>query len=278
VLCCAIKFQIYPNDDQPIGPIADVYCPNAYCPNAYLQCKKIESLIQNEYAIKTNTQSRRIMNIYINALTVSHESYDEIKKKYSEFTETPMKLCVYGDWTKSELSKWNIVCQTFVLEQKQIQDATREAIHIAMTTDIMEDIMYDHYGYNCIGLFMIATSGLNFLNLCYKSNKYGKKLYIHIPSIIHKKKVNFDVNSMSTKYKTTQFDVCKENLKIVFQFMNEHHCPYSPLPFYNFKCIYRKIIQKNDSNDTMDIHNIVLSKELIKLYMFKGVEMIKLIH
>ena len=111
------------------------------------------------------------MNVYINGTFTSSQCYNDIYKKVKELGHDILKICVYGDWKQSEMIEWDRACEVNMLEQKQIQYSTHESIHMAITNDLVEDMLLDHYGINSIQMFVIVTSDINFINLAFKTKK-----------------------------------------------------------------------------------------------------------
>ena len=134
------------------------------------------------------------MNVYINGAFTSHSFYEEIRQYTKKIGYDALKICVYADWKDKAMIDWDRICEENILEQKQIQNATHESIHLALTNDLVEDMVTDYYGNNNIELFMIGTSDINFTNLAFKGKKYKKNIYILIPDKVEKKEPK-DVDS-----------------------------------------------------------------------------------
>ena len=214
------------------------------------------------------------MNIYVNAHNVDYTLFEDIRNKYRTFDYKRFKLCVYGDWSDSKLGNWNIICKQFILEQKQVVDATHESIHLTITNDLVEDLLIDYYILNNIEMFMICTSDITFTNLCYKTNKYGKLLYIHIPKHIPK-----HIEESSGDCSLIDMKKIKKAIKLVFRYINIKISPYNTVVFENFLSVFEEMYEKNifDRNISQTDIDILINQQFINIFHNEhNVNMIKL--
>lgn len=201
------------------------------------------------------------MNVYINGAFTSPVFYDEIRGKMKELGHDTLKICVYGDWKDEEMNEWDHVCEMNILEQKQIQHATHESIHLALTNDLVEDMMQDHYGLNRIQMFMIVTSDINFTNLVFKTQKYGKKLYIQIPKFVEEQECHmFNMNELEKK------------VHRVFEDNNEGFLVTKPIPLYAFLKKFSAIHEQNITDFDLEI---LKKQSIVTTYQSDGVFFIK---
>lgn len=197
------------------------------------------------------------MNVYINGAFTSPVFYDEIRGKMKELGHDTLKICVYGDWKDEEMNEWDHVCEMNILEQKQIQHATHESIHLALTNDLVEDMMQDHYGLNRIQMFMIVTSDINFTNLVFKTQKYGKKLYIQIPKFVEEQECQmFNMSELEKKVHT------------VFEDNNEGFLVTKPIPLYAFLKKFSAIHEQNITDFDLEI---LKKQSIVTTYQSDGV-------
>lgn len=176
------------------------------------------------------------MNIYINAFNLPDNCFRNVKSKYDEFDTPIRKCCVYGDWSDPSMVKWNTLCKKYILEQRQVQDPTHESVHLQMSNDIIEDMVFDYFHKNDIEILMIATSDINYTDLCYKVNKYGKMLFVHIPEMS---------DIMMSKIEASIFDMkeIEDNVRLIFNCINQGQS--SVVALDRFKQVHNDLCNHN---------------------------------
>lgn len=217
------------------------------------------------------------MNVYINGAFTSSLCYQEIKVKMNEIGDSTTKICVYGDWKDPCMKEWDSLCEVNILEQKQIQHATHETIHLAMTNDLMEDLLNDFYGVNAINTYMIVTSDINFTNLAFKTQKYRKDLYIHIPKTIHstiQPPIQPEVAKATIEPEIQMFNMSEleKNVKMTFEAHNENFPITRPIPLYIFKKSYNSIYNQFINDFELEV---MMKQKKINIYQSDGIYFIQ---
>jgi hypothetical protein len=203
------------------------------------------------------------MNIYINGAFTSSLCYQEIRAKIKEIDDSLTKICVYGDWKDPCMKEWDSLCEINIIEQKQIQHATHETLHLAITNDLMEDMLNDYYGVNVINTYMIVTSDINFTNLAFKTQKYRKDLYIHIPKNEPENEPELQMFNMSE---------LEKNVKMTFEAHNENFPITRPIPLYIFKKLYNSIYNQSINDFEFEI---MIKQKKINIYQSDGIYFIQ---
>ena len=221
------------------------------------------------------------MNIYINGAFTSSECYHEIKVKMNDIGDSTTKMCVYGDWKDPCMKEWDSLCEINILEQKQIQHATHETIHLAITNDLMEDLLNDYYGVNAINTYMIVTSDINFTNLAFKTQKYRKDLYIHIPKTIqstnqstNQPPIQPEVIEPTLEPEIQMFNMSEleKNVKMTFEAHNENLPITRPIPLYLFKKSYNSIYNQFINDFELEV---MMKQNKINIYQSDGIYFIQ---
>lgn len=212
------------------------------------------------------------MNVYINGAFTSSLCYQEIKMKMNDIGDSTSKICVYGDWKDPCMKEWDSLCEINIIEQKQIQHATHETIHLAMTNDLLEDLLNDFYGVNTINTYMIVTSDINFTNLAFKTQKYRKDLYIHIPKTTVTNQPEVAKATIEPEIQMFNMSELEKNVKMTFEAHNENFPVTRPIPLYIFKKSYNSIYNQFINDFELEV---MMKQNKINIYQSDGIYFIQ---
>ena len=212
------------------------------------------------------------MNVYINGAFTSSLCYQEIKMKMNDIGDSTSKICVYGDWKDPCMKEWDSLCEINIIEQKQIQHATHETIHLAMTNDLLEDLLNDFYGVNAINTYMIVTSDINFTNLAFKTQKYRKDLYIHIPKTTVTNQPEVAKATIEPEIQMFNMSELEKNVKMTFEAHNENFPVTRPIPLYIFKKSYNTIYNQFINDFELEV---MMKQKKINIYQSDGIYFIQ---
>lgn len=212
------------------------------------------------------------MNVYINGAFTSSLCYQEIKMKMNDIGDSTSKICVYGDWKDPCMKEWDSLCEINIIEQKQIQHATHETIHLAMTNDLLEDLLNDFYGVNTINTYMIVTSDINFTNLAFKTQKYRKDLYIHIPKTTVTNQPEVAKATIEPEIQMFNMSELEKNVKMTFEAHNENFPVTRPIPLYIFKKSYNSIHNQFINDFELEV---MMKQNKINIYQSDGIYFIQ---
>ena len=212
------------------------------------------------------------MNVYINGAFTSSLCYQEIKMKMNDIGDSTSKICVYGDWKDPCMKEWDSLCEINIIEQKQIQHATHETIHLAMTNDLLEDLLNDFYGVNAINTYMIVTSDINFTNLAFKTQKYRKDLYIHIPKTTVTNQPEVAKATIEPEIQMFNMSELEKNVKMTFEAHNENFPVTRPIPLYIFKKSYNTIYNQFINDFELEV---MMKQNKINIYQSDGIYFIQ---
>ena len=212
------------------------------------------------------------MNVYINGAFTSSLCYQEIKMKMNDIGDSTSKICVYGDWKDPCMKEWDSLCEINIIEQKQIQHATHETIHLAMTNDLLEDLLNDFYGVNAINTYMIVTSDINFTNLAFKTQKYRKDLYIHIPKTTVTNQPEVAKATIEPEIQMFNMSELEKNVKMTFEAHNENFPITRPIPLYIFKKSYNSIYNQFINDFELEV---MMKQNKINIYQSDGIYFIQ---
>lgn len=212
------------------------------------------------------------MNVYINGAFTSSLCYQEIKMKMNDIGDSTSKICVYGDWKDPCMKEWDSLCEINIIEQKQIQHATHETIHLAMTNDLLEDLLNDFYGVNTINTYMIVTSDINFTNLAFKTQKYRKDLYIHIPKTTVNNQPEVAKATIEPEIQMFNMSELEKNVKMTFEAHNENFPVTRPIPLYIFKKSYNSIYNQFINDFELEV---MMKQNKINIYQSDGIYFIQ---
>lgn len=212
------------------------------------------------------------MNVYINGAFTSSLCYQEIKMKMNDIGDSTSKICVYGDWKDPCMKEWDSLCEINIIEQKQIQHATHETIHLAMTNDLLEDLLNDFYGVNTINTYMIVTSDINFTNLAFKTQKYRKDLYIHIPKTTVTNQPEVAKATIEPEIQMFNMSELEKNVKMTFEAHNENFPITRPIPLYIFKKSYNSIYNQFINDFELEV---MMKQNKINIYQSDGIYFIQ---
>ena len=212
------------------------------------------------------------MNVYINGAFTSSLCYQEIKMKMNDIGDSTSKICVYGDWKDPCMKEWDSLCEINIIEQKQIQHATHETIHLAMTNDLLEDLLNDFYGVNSINTYMIVTSDINFTNLAFKTQKYRKDLYIHIPKTTVTNQPEVAKAKIEPEIQMFNMSELEKKVKMTFEAHNENFPVTRPIPLYIFKKSYNSIYNQFINDFELEV---MMKQNKINIYQSDGIYFIQ---
>lgn len=212
------------------------------------------------------------MNVYINGAFTSSLCYQEIKVKMNDIGDSTTKICVYGDWKDPCMKEWDSLCEINIIEQKQIQHATHETIHLAMTNDLLEDLLNDFYGANAINTYMIVTSDINFTNLAFKTQKYRKDLYIHIPKTTVTNQPEVAKATVEPEIQMFNMSELEKKVKMTFEAHNENFPVTRPIPLYIFKKSYNSIYNQFINDFELEV---MMKQNKINIYQSDGIYFIQ---
>lgn len=212
------------------------------------------------------------MNVYINGAFTSSLCYQEIKMKMNDIGDSTSKICVYGDWKDPCMKEWDSLCEINIIEQKQIQHATHETIHLAMTNDLLEDLLNDFYSVNTINTYMIVTSDINFTNLAFKTQKYRKDLYIHIPKTTVNNQPEVAKATIEPEIQMFNMSELEKNVKMTFEAHNENFPVTRPIPLYIFKKSYNSIYNQFINDFELEV---MMKQNKINIYQSDGIYFIQ---
>ena len=133
----------------------------------------------------------------------------------------------------------------------------------------MEDLLNDYYGVNAINTYMIVTSDINFTNLAFKTQKYRKDLYIHIPKTIQP---TIKPEVIEPEIQMFNMNELEKNVKTTFEAHNENFPITRPIPLYLFKKSYNSIYNQFINDFEFEV---LIKQKKINIYQSDGIYFIQ---
>ena len=114
--------------------------------------------------------------VYIDADNVSYKSVNQIMSSCNDSDIIIKKI--YSDWTNVRMKRWSDKAREYGFQGIQcFGSKKKQTSDIYMITDIINDL----YSNNFIEKIILATSDIDFTNLCHVIKSKNKKLIIFTP-------------------------------------------------------------------------------------------------
>lgn len=191
--------------------------------------------------------------IYIDADNVSYKSVNQIMSTCKDSDIIIKKI--YSDWTDVKMKNWSDKAKEYGFQGIQcFGSKKKQTSDIYMITDIINDL----YSNNFIEKIILATSDIDFTNLCHVIKSKNKKLIIFTPQKSSLSNLKSEEETEEHVYKKPRLNNIDKSETLI-NILKEPLLNNNTMTISKYKKELKKILPKN-----LDIDFNHIDKELKK--------------